>query len=532
MFLGYNGPTKRPADAISRIQANGGTRRRSMSVGNVEQWNTTLTKASIPSTTPTTAVERPEVKRTSSYMSKASDSTATAPVTPLADRSASTSTSAGTSATTADWEKALSGLENRVTSLEIKDPSTDIKGRPRSRTQDPISVPPRLQLGHISNKRLSDTGTLKPGSLVSPTLGFNLNIEETDSTDLKTPSIYSTPPTGTTPSSPQFSSTSTSSSNLTRRQSDQMMPRIGPIIIGSTPASIGSTVTTIKIQQPVISTSPSKNTPPGTSPTRSSPLTPHRQSSSSNRSDSPSLQAPGSPGMGAVRRVPSLRNTTRPSLAALGALGSSTGSLKPPGRTESLPSGSNPSGGSPKISLSLTSPSQENIGQGHGHTLGGRASELRSRYGSKNPACASEPTLIPPGSGNRTADDSINTIRLITSQPKSHGVVTDLTPDASELSLTRISSPSSSMKQTFSNTSVGTSVGRSSISREGSAAEISSSITSSTTPEEIEVKAEIIAERLWKEDETFKSREKFSEWMGQTCVSAFLVTLRTTALIS
>jgi hypothetical protein len=84
---------------------------------------------------------------------------------------------------------------------------------------------------------------------------------------------------------------------------------------------------------------------------------------------------------------------------------------------------------------------------------------------------------------------------------------------------TRLSSPSSSAKHTFSVSGSGTSLGRSSVGdRSFSARAEKVDLSVPTDPEELEAKGEAIAERLWEEDESFKSREKFSEWLGKECV--------------
>jgi hypothetical protein len=138
----------------------------------------------------------------------------------------------------------------------------------------------------------------------------------------------------------------------------------------------------------------------------------------------------------------------------------------------------------------------------------------------KNPATSSEPTLLPPwavGVNANAADDSIKTIRLITSGSRLGGATRSdsiVTESGEVFSSTRISSPTSSVKHTFSNASTGTSVGRSSVSRDGSAGTINGS-GSLLNLEEMESKAEAIAQRIWEEDETFKSKERFSEWLGQ-----------------
>ena len=137
-------------------------------------------------------------------------------------------------------------------------------------------------------------------------------------------------------------------------------------------------------------------------------------------------------------------------------------------------------------------------------------------YNSKNPASASEPALVPlNGSGALSpADDGIRTIRLITSGSRLGGRAGEIAGEAGELtSATRLSSPTSSVRHTFSNAS-GTSAGRSSVSRDGSAAALSTSNLSALSPEELDQRGEAIASRIWSEDETFKSKERFSEWLG------------------
>jgi len=154
--------------------------------------------------------------------------------------------------------------------------------------------------------------------------------------------------------------------------------------------------------------------------------------------------------------------------------------------------------------------------------------ELRM-YGMRNAASASEPTLVPPGGGAggvsvHGVDDSVKTIRLITSGSRlgsgSSGIRggDSLVGENGEiLSVTRISSPTSSVKHAFSNASTGTSVGRSSVSRDGSVGTMNGSGAGGSVLalEEMEAKSEAIARRIWEEDETFKSKERFSEWLGQ-----------------
>ncbi|KAG8800480.1 hypothetical protein FRC17_006859, partial [Serendipita sp. 399] len=81
--------------------------------------------------------------------------------------------------------------------------------------------------------------------------------------------------------------------------------------------------------------------------------------------------------------------------------------------------------------------------------------------------------------------------------------------------VTRLSSPTSSVRHAFSNVSAGTSAGRSSVSRDGSAAALSLTNVNGLSAEELEVRGEALASRIWEEDETFKTRERFSEWLGQ-----------------
>lgn len=534
--LGHSvSPSRRPSDVVARIKANsnaeGGRRRRSMSVGDAEQWHKTLDVSSSPtkvrSSSPQPPLvsnnllgpnERPETKRTISDTSTRSSATATAKKESLS--------------ISKEWESALKGWDSQMASLEIKDPSMSLspdsldpspKGRPRSRTQDPIPIPPRLDLHRsvsVSN------GTTRATSVGSPPVGFRLSSSSSLSKDKDpgTPSVYSTPPTGTSPKTPPAD---TPPSPTTPRRptsaTRNVIPFTGPIIIGTTPAVIGQTITTVKIQRDPPLASP--GTPStfasaiSTSSSPTSPATPlsaQRTSSSSNRPSSPQLVPPVSPRSATSLRVSSLRNTARPSLAVLGTpssnSGANSGSLQPPSRTESMPLSSN---SSPKIRLNFTSPSQENLRVGGG--MGGRSGELRRMsYNSKNPASASEPALVPPSGGNSLspADDGLKTIRLITSGSKLGGRAGEIVGEAGELmSATRLSSPTSSVRHAFS-TASGTSMERSSGSRDGSAAALSSSNLSALSPEELDQRGEAIASRIWAEDETFKSKEKFSEWLG------------------
>ncbi|KAG8826146.1 hypothetical protein FRC17_008372, partial [Serendipita sp. 399] len=406
-------PSRRPTEVVTRIQANssadGGRRRRSMSVGDVEQWNKVLNTTSTPS--------------------KGTVSTSAAPsIDPLSKEpspSISTSKSTGKEGlvVTKEWENVMKGWgwDSQIAQLEIKDPATlsplaaeNVKGRPRSRTQDPIPAPEGLGLGRAAS---TSSGGLRTASVGSPPSGFRLSSSGSNQTDPGTPSVYETPPSGSTPTTPQFTiSESPTTPKRPVSAGRTPLPYIGPIVIGSTPASIGHTITTVKIQRsPSFSTTSPK---PSESSGFSSPGASASRTSSSNRPSSPQLQPSTSPRSATSPRVSSLRNTARPS-PPLGTPSissvSNTGNLRPPGRTESMPSGTAPaSTGSPKISLSLTSPSQENVGTG-GRVVAGR--ELKRM--SYNPASASEPSLVPPSTYG--ADDQIKTIRLITSGSKLSG---------------------------------------------------------------------------------------------------------------
>ncbi|KAG8858191.1 hypothetical protein FRC20_012055, partial [Serendipita sp. 405] len=508
-------PTKRPADVIGRIQANssadGGRRRRSMSVGDADQWQKTLGSTLTPSkakvTTP--AVSPLDLEQTS-YGSRVKPSATAIPVSHSKETSV-----------TKEWENALKGWDSQIALLEIKDPSSlspIVGGRPRSRTQDPIPIPSTVGLGRTAS---TSGGSFRTASVGSPPQGFTLS-SSGSLKESETPSVYGTPPSGSTPTTPQFtlseSPTTPKRPTSGGRVNTPSAPYVGGIVIGSTPASIGHTITTVKIQRsPSISavSSPKLTESSGLS----SPGTPASRSSSSNRPNSPPLQPSTSPRSATSPRVSSLRNAARPSLTSLGTPSttnaSNTGNLRPPGRTESMPSGTPPGVGSPKISLSLTSPSQENV---RSDGLSARSSESKRRsYNSKNPASASEPSLIPPSTYGGV-DDSVKTIRLITSGSKLGGGNRrgDVGEAGEMMPVTRLSSPTSSVRHTMSNVSTGTSAGRSSVSRDGSAAALSLTNVNGMSAEEIEARGEALASRIWEEDETFKPREKYTEWLGQT----------------
>lgn len=577
-------PLRRPADVISRIQANSGRRRRSMSVGDAE-WNTMISQSS-PSKaakTPQNRAESPSMtlsspakpsdkqRPVSASTSSSGYATARSDTTPIATPAQETpptittteesvSRSVHTIRPSRDWKNALEGWDHQVASLEITDPTlssstssntlgsptSPTKVRPRSRTQDPMPIPPRLSLGKAGNP-----GTpTRAGSVGSPPAGFSLppdsassstsSMATSNSGTARSPSfsLYSTPPSGPPSASP--STFAVQQATPTRRGSAAAaLPFTGPVIIGSTPASIGHTTTKVTIQRDKEeqSTTPMNSPKPSTSPSgssspHSSPMSPHsnqRRSSSSQRPSSPQLQLPsgisptsigiGRAGPGSSLRVSSLRNTARPTLNTFGTPSTSpstnAGTLRAagsPARNETYAGH-----GSPKISLSLTSPSQENLRYGatSAGPHGARANELRAIYGLKNAASASEPTLLPPGGSGATGiDDSIKTIRLITSGSRLGSVNGrgGEFGENGELGGTRLSSPTSSVKHTFSNTSAGTSVGRS--SRDGSSGTMNGS-GSVLVAEDVESQAEIIARRIWEDDESFRSREKFAEWLGR-----------------
>ena len=572
-------PIRRPPEVISRIQANSGRRRRSMSVGDTE-WNTIISPQSASKIPASTQNRAPSPSPASNTLAKPRDkqrpvsanstsssgyTTARSDTTPVGSPLASTSPEAEervvhTIRPSRDWKNALEGWDHQVASLEIKDPSvspslgsplsgdslgsptTPSKVRPRSRTQDPMPIPPRLSLG----KQNSPGTPTRAGSVGSPPKGFSLppdsassisSIATSNSGTARSPSfsLYSTPPSGPPSASPSFSAQQAMHVTPTRRGSAAAaVPFTGPVIIGTTPATIGHTKTKVTIQRdqddhqtatPIKpSTSPSGSTSPS-----SSPITPHsvqagqRRSSSSHRSTSPQLQPPSAAVQAAINvgraagtslRVSSLRGTPRPALNIMGTPSTSpsnnAGTLRAtvsPARNETY-SGH----GSPKISLSLTSPSQENLRHGGGATgssgYGARPNELRAIYGLKNPASASEPTLLPPGASG--VDESMKTIRLITSGSRlgSAGGRGGEFGEAGELGGTRLSSPTSSVKHNFSNAS------RSSVSRDGSAGTTNGS-GSILAAEEVEGQAETIARRIWDEDETFRGKERFAEWLGR-----------------
>jgi len=117
--------------------------------------------------------------------------------------------------------------------------------------------------------------------------------------------------------------------------------------------------------------------------------------------------------------------------------------------------------------VSLTSPSRDSL-------LSGKA-----KVQPRSAASSSEPILVP---GTNYADEGVRTVRLIpgrhsTSSPhKDRDIITD------DLVSTKFPS------------------------RAGHSVD---------EPESPELKATRIAQRIWEEDETFRSRERFSEWMGQ-----------------
>ncbi|KIM21922.1 hypothetical protein M408DRAFT_29167 [Serendipita vermifera MAFF 305830] len=581
-------PVRRPPDVIARIQANSGRRRRSMSVGDVDwkpinspqsasKTSTTSPQNRVPSPSPAPSSltkpkhqQRPVSANSASANSTTSSGYATAPsqseaTTPVATPSQETTPcepvqddpmhTVHTIRPSRDWKNALEGWDHQVANLDIRDPSvlnaslsgdslgsptSPTKGRPRSRTQDPMPIPPRLSL----NKLQSPGTPTRAGSVGSPPAGFKLPPESSSSSSFgsgtaRSPSasLYSTPPSGPPSTSNSFAAQQATVTPTRRGSASAAVPFTGPVIIGTTPASIGHTTTKVTIQRDKDdqhSTTPMNSPKPSTSPSgstspHSSPITAHssqgqRRSSSSNRSSSPQLQLPGvvvpqavaaAGRAGTSLRVSSLRGTARPALNTLGTPSTSpsnnAGTLRPVGVGSPARGDSYTSQGSPKISVSFTSPSQENLRLGNTSAggYGSRPNELRAIYGLKNPASASEPTLVPPGA---SVDDPTKTIRLITSGSRlgnrGGGEFGE------ELGSTRLSSPASSVKHAFSNASAsGTSAGRSSVSRDGSSGANGSG--SMLAAEEVEAQGEAIARRIWEEDETFRSKERFAEWLGR-----------------
>lgn len=116
------------------------------------------------------------------------------------------------------------------------------------------------------------------------------------------------------------------------------------------------------------------------------------------------------------------------------------------------------------------------------------------KYSGKGPASASEPTLVPGLAGDE------RTVRLA-------GSGTRLRDDVQ-------GNGSASAGRSSREGSIGTPSALGSTVNGPSSKEVGSGVGLSL--EELEAKAEVIAGRIWEEDESFRARERFSEWLGGT----------------
>ena len=117
--------------------------------------------------------------------------------------------------------------------------------------------------------------------------------------------------------------------------------------------------------------------------------------------------------------------------------------------------------------VSLTSPSRDSL------------LSAKAKVQPRSAASSSEPTLLP---GTNYADEGVRTVRLI---PGRHST----------------SSPNRDKDITMDDLVSTKFLARGSHSVD--------------EPEALELRATRIAQRIWEEDETFRARERFSEWMGQ-----------------
>jgi len=117
--------------------------------------------------------------------------------------------------------------------------------------------------------------------------------------------------------------------------------------------------------------------------------------------------------------------------------------------------------------VSLTSPSRDSL-------LPGKA-----KVQPRSAASSSEPTLVP---GVTYADEGVRTVRLIPGRHSTSSPNRDRDITADDLVSTKFPTRGSH---------------------------------SVDEPEAVELKAARVAQRIWEEDETFRARERFSEWMGQ-----------------
>ena len=119
--------------------------------------------------------------------------------------------------------------------------------------------------------------------------------------------------------------------------------------------------------------------------------------------------------------------------------------------------------------VSLTSPSRDSL------------LSAKAKVQPRSAASSSEPTLLP---GTNYADEGVRTVRLISGRHSTSSPNRDRDRDVTTDDL-----------------------GSTKFPVRGS--------HSVDEPEPLEVRAARIAQRIWEEDETFRARERFSEWMGQ-----------------
>ena len=117
--------------------------------------------------------------------------------------------------------------------------------------------------------------------------------------------------------------------------------------------------------------------------------------------------------------------------------------------------------------VSLTSPSRDSL------------LSAKAKVQPRSAASSSEPTLLP---GTNYVDEGVRTVRLISGRHSTSSPNRDRDITTDDLVSTKFPVRGSH---------------------------------SVDEPEALEVRAARIAQRIWEEDETFRARERFSEWMGQ-----------------
>jgi hypothetical protein len=374
-----------------------GKRRRSMSVGDVEQWHKILGN--------------------------------TSPLPSSSDKSPHKKDVSGSNTVAAkEWESALSGFDAHIASLEITDPSSFTSGSSPSasdvRSTGKVRWKGALEEGLLALKQKSPKRE-RQGS--KPDL-LPLSLPITGASG--TPSL-----------------------------------KLSPVLAANSPNS-GA------LLSPALSIKSTASAPVGGSGT----VRRGSRRGSSNRG------ANVNAGLGVGATYSPQLTAPSPRVATLRGSGSGSGSGSGGANLERRPSALTlpPSSSVATVrgrdqrepTVSLTSPSRDSL-------LSGKA-----KVQPRSAASTSEPALVP---GTNYADEGVRTIRLI---PGRHSTSLSNRDRDKDKDITTDDLVSTTKFPTRGSHSV-------------------------DEPEPIEIKAARISQRIWEEDETFKARERFSEWMGQ-----------------